>query len=238
MYNSFGIVNGQGTLTNAGALLADESPIYQSRLFCVIWNWLTKAGGVIDALDSGEYRGSLISLLSEGESFIRRNTKIMWKKTSNSSIEMSEYVDRSFSEALVNALVHRDYLISGSEIHIDIFDDRLEIYSPGGMPDGRVIQNIDISNLPSTRRNPILADIFNWLGFMERQGSGLDKIIRGYEFEENYTESKKPKFYSDKTQFKVILPNLNYANLDNVPYNILKETSGLNKTELKIFNLL
>lgn len=85
----------------------------------------------------------------------------MWKKTSNSSIEMSEYVDRSFSEALVNALVHRDYLISGSEIHIDIFDDRLEIYSPGGMPDGRVIQNIDISNLPSTRRNPILADIFN-----------------------------------------------------------------------------
>lgn len=38
MYNSFGIVNGQGTLTNAGALLADESPIYQSRLFCVIWN--------------------------------------------------------------------------------------------------------------------------------------------------------------------------------------------------------
>lgn len=73
---------------------------------------------------------------------------------------------------------------------------------------------------------------------MERQGSGLDKIIRGYEFEENYTESKKPKFYSDKTQFKVILPNLNYANLDNVPYNILKETSGLNKTELKIFNLL
>ena len=41
---------------------------------------------------------------------------------------------------VVNALAHRDYLVNGSEVHIDIYDDRMEIYSPGGMPDGSVIQ--------------------------------------------------------------------------------------------------
>lgn len=53
-------------LTNAGALLADESPIYCSRLFCTRWNGIDKASGVIDALDDEEYTGSLILLLEEG----------------------------------------------------------------------------------------------------------------------------------------------------------------------------
>ncbi len=49
---------------------------------------------------------------------------------------MPEYCERSYFEALVNALVHRDYWVNGSEVHIDMFDDRMVIYSPGGMPDG------------------------------------------------------------------------------------------------------
>lgn len=89
---------------------------------------------------------------------------------------MPEYVERSYHEALVNAIVHRDYLINGSEVHIDIFDDRLEIYSSGGMPDGSNIQERDPETVPSTRRNPVLADIFNRLGYMERKGSGLAKL--------------------------------------------------------------
>ncbi|MGH0053224.1 MAG: ATP-binding protein, partial [Sphaerochaetaceae bacterium] len=47
------------------------------------------------------------------------------------------------TEAIVNALIHRDYILLGSEIHIDMFDDRLEIQSPGGMYDGRAIQDRD-----------------------------------------------------------------------------------------------
>lgn len=80
---------------------------------------------------------------------------------------MPEYVERSYHEALVNALAHRDYLVNGSEVHIDIYDDRMEIYSPGGMPDGSYIQERDPLTVPSTRRNPVLADIFNRLGYME-----------------------------------------------------------------------
>ena len=207
---SFGLVNEQGNLTNAGALLADESPIRCSRLFCTRWNGLNKSGGAVDALDDAEYSGSVISLIENGEAFIKRNCKMKWRKTANSREEMPEYVERSYHEALVNALAHRDYLVNGSEVHIDIYDDRMEIYSPGGMPDGSMIQDRDPLMVPSTRRNPVLADVFNRLGYMERKGSGFGKIISGYEFQINYDESKRPSFCSDRYQFTVVMPNLNY----------------------------
>mgnify|MGYP002602382772 CR=1 FL=1 len=207
---SFGLVNERGNLTNAGALLADESPIRCSRLFCTRWNGLNKSGGVVDALDDAEYSGSVISLIENGEAFIKRNCKMKWRKTANSREEMPEYVERSYHEALINALAHRDYLVNGSEVHIDIYDDRMEIYSPGGMPDGSIIQDRDPLMVPSTRRNPVLADVFNRLGYMERKGSGFGKIISGYEFQINYDESKRPSFRSDRYQFTVVMPNLNY----------------------------
>ena len=208
---SFGLATEQGYLTNAGALIADESPIRYSRIFCTRWNGLNKSGGTFDALDDAEYEGSVISLIDNGEAFIKRNAKMMWKKTANSREEMPEYVERSYHEALVNAIAHRDYLINGSEVHIDIYDDRLEIYSPGGMPDGSNIQERDPVTVPSTRRNPVLADVFNRLGYMERKGSGFAKILDNYAFQVNYTDEKKPYFRSDRYQFTVIMPNLNYG---------------------------
>ncbi len=208
---SFGLADEDGYLTNAGALLVDDSPIRWSRLFCTRWNGLNKSGGVVDALDDAEYSGSVISLIENGEAFIKRNAKKMWKKTPNSREEMPEYVERSYHEALINALAHRDYLVNGSEVHIDIYDDRMEIYSPGGMPDGSLIQERDPLTVPSTRRNPVLADVFNRLGYMERKGSGFEKIISGYEFQVNYSEDKKPLFRSDRYQFTVVMPNLNYG---------------------------
>jgi ATP-dependent DNA helicase RecG len=169
-----------------------------------------------------EFQTTVISLIDNGEAFIKRNAKKMWRKTANSREEMPEYVERSYHEALVNAIAHRDYLIYGSEVHIDIFDDRMEIYSPGGMPDGSLIQERDPLMVPSTRRNPVLADIFNRLGYMERKGSGFGKIIGGYEFQINYNESKKPLFRSDRYQFTVIMPNLNYAVLQDGTQKQLK----------------
>ena len=127
----------------------------------------------MDALDDAEYSGSVLSLIENGEAFIKRNARMMWRKTPNSREELPEYVERSYHEALVNALAHRDYLVYGSEVHIDIYDDRLEIYSPGGMPDGSMIQDRDPLTVPSTRRNPVLADVFNRLGYMERKGQRL-----------------------------------------------------------------
>ena len=107
LFDSFEIRNEYGKLTNAGALLADDAPIKQSRLFCTRWNGLDKSGGMVDALDGAEYSGSLIILLNEGVSFVKRNMKTRWKKTANSRIEMPDYCERSVFEALVNALIHR-----------------------------------------------------------------------------------------------------------------------------------
>lgn len=238
---SFGLVNEQGDLTNAGALLADESPIRCSRLFCTRWNGLNKSGGAVDALDDAEYSGSVISLIENGEAFIKRNCKMKWRKTANSREEMPEYVERSYHEALVNALAHRDYLVNGSEVHIDIYDDKMEIYSPGGMPDGSMIQDRDPLTVPSTRRNPVLADVFNRLGYMERKGSGFGKIISGYEFQINYNESKKPSFRSDRYQFTVVMPNLNYDVPQNVPQNVPQDVPQdvpQNKLDVQIVDLI
>lgn len=108
-------------------------------------------------------------------------------------------------------IFRRDYLDYGSEVHVDIFDDRMEIYSPGGMFDGTKIQERNILRIPSRRRNPVLADIFDRLGYMERSGSGFGKILDGYESAANFQNQKEPEFYSDSTMFLVTLPNLNYS---------------------------
>lgn len=218
-FESFGIRDANGHLTNAGALLADDAPIRWSRLFCTRWNGLDKSGGQVDALDSAEYSGSLIILLNEGMSFVKRNMKTIWKKIPASRIEMPDYCERSVFESLVNALIHRDYLINGSEVHVDMFDDRLLIYSPGGMPDGTQIQERDIDDIPSTRRNPILADIFARLGYMERQGSGLSKIRTAYENTANYQPGLEPTFRSNRVEFTVKLPNLNFKASSNEALN-------------------
>lgn len=123
-----------------------------------------------------------------------------------------DYIERSYFEALVNGFIHRDYLVTGGEVHIDIFDDRLEIYSPGGMVDGTIIQERNIDYVPSERRNPLLADIFARLDYMERKGSGLGLIRDEYSNAPNFLQGREPIFYSDSTQFRIILPNLNYKN--------------------------
>ena len=192
---------------------------------------------MMDALDDAEYSGSIISLIENGEAFIKRNNRVMWRKTDNSREEMPEYVERSYHEALINGLAHRDYLINGSEVHIDIYDDRMEIYSPGGMPDGSLIQERNPLTVPSTRRNPVLADVLNRLGYMERKGSGFEKIISGYEFQINYDESKKPKFRSDRYQFTVVMPNLNYDAVGNVPRNVPRNVPQ-DKLDSQIISLI
>ena len=104
-------------------------------------------------------------------------------------------------------------MILGSEVHIDIFDDRMEVYSPGGMMDGSLVQNLDTDNISSKRRNPIIADVFSRMNYMERRGSGFKKIKEDYHNAVNYRPELEPKFYSDISSFIVTLYNLNY----NVP---------------------
>lgn len=215
-YESFGLIDEKGNLTNAGALLADESPIKQSRLFCTRWNGLDKADGVVDAIDDTEISGSIIILLQEGLAFVKRHSRKMWQKTADGRLEMPDYPERAVLEGIVNAIIHRNYNEIGSEVHIDIFDDRLEIYSPGGMFDGTKVQDRDLMNVPSRRRNPVIADVFNRLKYMDRRGSGFKKILSAYKTLPNYTEEKRPIFTSEYDCFFLIMWNMNYGVVEDV----------------------
>ena len=216
---SFGLVNDENNLSIAGALFADGYQVYQSRVFCTRWNGLTKASGRLDALDDVEFEGNIIYLLKAGLDFVKRNSKKMWKKGPVYRVEYPEYPERAVQEALVNAIIHRDYSVVGSEVHVDIYDDRLEIYSPGGMYDGTFVQDLDPLNISSSRRNPVIADVFARMDLMERRGSGLRKIIEAYEAEENYKEELRPEFRSTESSFTTVLKNLNYVG-QNVTQNV------------------
>ena len=98
-----------------------------------------------------EYEGNLIYLLKSGSEFIRNNSKVRFVKEAQYRVDKPDYAERAVTEALVNALIHRDYIVLGSEVHIDMFDDRVEITSPGGMFGGGSIQEYDIYSIRSMR---------------------------------------------------------------------------------------
>lgn len=207
---SWGIIDENGNLTNAGALLADESPVRQSRIFCTRWNGLDMTNGLGEAIDDVELEGCVIGQLQDAVSFVRNNSRKKWWKESDHREELPDYPERAVTEAIANAIIHRDYMQMGSEIHIDMYDDRLEIYSPGGMMDGRLIQQLNPLTVPSKRRNPLLADFFNRLGLMERRGSGMKKIINTYKHYEHLSDYRAPEFASNASEFHVTLWNLNF----------------------------
>lgn len=223
---SFGLADSSGCLTNAGILMADEPNLRHSRVFCTRWNGLSKASGVMEAIDDHEFTGSLISLMSDSVSFILNNSKKKWRKTSTVRVEYPDYPERAVQESIVNALIHRDYLEIGSEVHVDMFDDRLVIWSPGGMPDGSLVQDLNLENVVSKRRNPVIADLFGRLDFMERRGSGFKKIIEDYRSEENFSEQKAPLFHSDPYSFSVTLYNLNYEASEELPPEELRDRAS------------
>ena len=179
---SFGLAAANGVLTNTGILMADECPVKHSRLFCTRWNGCDMTAGVMDATDDLECGGGLLQLLKSGEDFIRLHSRNSWHKRPRDRVNFREYPERAVSEGLINALVHRDYLEYGSEVHIDMFDDRLEITSPGGMPGSKFAQDYpNARRIPSRRRNKNLADLFDRIGLMERKGSGFKKMFEDYE---------------------------------------------------------
>ena len=209
-FTSWGIVDENGNLTNAGALLSDESPMRQSRIFCTRWNGLGMTSGLGEAIDDVELEGCVIGQLQDAVSFVRNNSHKKWWKENDHREELPDYPDRAVTETIANAIIHRDYMQMGSEIHIDMYDDRLEVYSPGGMMDGSLIQQLNPMTIPSKRRNPLLADFFSRLGLMERRGSGMKKIIDAYKQYEHLVDFHIPEFSSNASEFHVTLWNLNF----------------------------
>jgi ATP-dependent DNA helicase RecG len=95
-----------------------------------------------------------------------------------------------------------------------MYDDRLTIWSPGGMFGGGTMDEKNIYQMESRRRNPILADLFSRLALMERRGSGLRKMVAESEKLFGYNEVFKPVFHSTRDEFRVTFWNLKYVSAD------------------------
>lgn len=230
---SFGLVTSNGFLTNAGALFADDCPLWQSRLYCTRWDGNDKS----DAINDAEFTGNVIMLLREAMNFVKSNTRKGWEKLPNGRKNKPEYAERAVLEAMVNHFIHRDYTVMGGEVHLDIYDNRLTVTSPGGMYNGMLIQNLDIANVSSERRNPILANVMAQLAYMEKRGSGLTRICNETKALDGYKDELKPVFESSHAQFQtVIYASVNTSNVgDNVG-----DVSEIKLTERqqKIINLI
>ena len=210
---SFGLVTSDGKLTNAELLFVDNCTVFQSRIFCTRWTGLYKD----DAISSVEHRANLVLLLKYGMDFIKNYTMSGWVKMPNYRLNLPDYSDRAIFEGLVNHLIHRDYTVMGGEVHIDIYDDRVELVSPGAMLDGTQIQDRDIYKVPSMRRNPVIADMFTQLDYMEKRGSGLRKIRELTEKLPNFLQGKEPQYQTEATSFFTTFYNLNWGENGRIP---------------------
>ena len=203
---SFGLVTNAGLLTNAGALFADDSPMWQSRLYCTRWDGTEKG----DAINDAEFTGNVLVLLREAMNFVKSNTKRGWEKLPDGRKNKPEYAERAVLEAMVNHLIHRDYTVMGSEVHLDVYDDRLAITSPGGMYSGQTVQDLSLEEIASDRRNPILADVMAQLDYMEKRGSGLKRIFNETKALDGYKDELKPVFRSTSSQFMTTIYSMGY----------------------------
>lgn len=205
---SFGLTTMGGNLTNAGVLFADSNPYRHSRLFCTRWNGKTKANE-FEASDDEEISGSLIRQLKMAMDFYHSNTKTRWHKNNERTIYEPDYDEDAVLEGLVNAIIHRNYNVLGAEVCLNIYDDRMEITSPGIMVSGNPIPKHVDYPFESMRRNPYIADLFWKMGYMNRRGSGLAKITERTRrlFKDN---SEHVSFQTRNSFFVVTIDNANY----------------------------
>ena len=129
--------------------------------------------------------------------------------------------EAAFREAIANALIHRVWDVE-SQIRVLMFDDRIEIISPGGLPSG-ITEEEYLSGKLSVLRNRNLANVFYRLGFVEIFGTGITRIKQLYE-----AGLRKPDFEVSENTIKIMLPvfeeNMNLTEDERTVYKILSKT--------------
>jgi ATP-dependent DNA helicase RecG len=140
-------------------------------------------------------------LVEQAVNFVRRNTPVTAMLEDGARrIETPAYPEEVIRETIVNALIHRDYLMGGTDIELAIYENRLEIISPGKLPNGITVTRMR-SGCRATR-NQLLKDVMRDYGYLEHMGMGVPrKIIQGMKAH-NGTE---PEFIVEEEQFTVRL---------------------------------
>lgn len=160
-----------GEMTNTGAwLLADDITCYtlQARVICAVFRGATKT----HILDRREFVGDLFSIFEDCMAYLqsRLNTALIPHALGRD--ERLELPEGALREALVNAIVHRDYR-STANVQVHVFRDRLEIVTPGGLPAGMREEDLGTKSVP---RNPLLFGMFYRMRLVEQVGSGIRRI--------------------------------------------------------------
>lgn len=151
--------------------------------------------------DSKEFGGSIFEQLDSTYAYLALCNKTVATFKGLERIEKVDYPEEALREALLNALVHRDYSFSGSII-INVNDKEMEFISIGGLLPG--LSPDDIRSGISQPRNKNLADIFHRLHLIESYGTGIRKIYNLYA-----SCSEQPRIEVTSNTFKIILPNMN-----------------------------
>jgi ATP-dependent DNA helicase RecG len=164
-------------LTNSAVLLFGNNPqdfFIQAEAKCIRFKGTGVTGTMIDMKDIGS---NLIDQVIEVEKFIFSHISLTsWIE--NGKIERQEkweYPPKAIREALINAIAHRDYK-SPSKVQVRIFDDRIEFWNPGKLPEGWTVETLKEKH-ESKPFNPLIARAFFWIKYIEEVGTGTNKII-------------------------------------------------------------
>ena len=162
-------------LRQAGVLFFAREPqrfLKESMVTCVRYSGSDR----FDIIDRAEILGSPIVMIEEALKFVKRNIALSYEIDGKAQHEeLYAYPLPSVREAIINAVMHRDYYYDGSHVYVHIFSDRLEIENPGGLAAGLTMAEL---GKRSVRRNRSIADLLYRAKFIERIGSGIQRMKR------------------------------------------------------------
>ncbi|MCK5521020.1 MAG: HTH domain-containing protein, partial [Candidatus Marinimicrobia bacterium] len=128
----------------------------------------------IKVLDRKDFDGDIVTNIDSAMHFLKRELQVEYVMTGEPGRqEIYEIPLEALREAVINAVTHRDYYFTGAHTVIELFDDRLEISNPGGLPRG--LKKSDFGKR-AVRRNQLIATLLHRIKFVENMGTGINKI--------------------------------------------------------------
>jgi ATP-dependent DNA helicase RecG len=164
-------------------------------------------------VDRAEIGGSIGPLIEAGTQFVLRNMRVGGVIESLYRRDVPEYPIQAVREAVTNAVAHRDYSLAGQKVQVRMFDDRLEIESPGGLAGPVTLDTLETRRYS---RNPRLAQAMYTLRLVEEMGTGIRRIRRAL----TDLGSGPPSFLSDHTTFLIRLPALPLGDMPPDPKEV------------------
>ncbi len=211
-------------LSKAALLLFSPQPRRRLPGAAVTFARMPTVAGSRLSGDRVEIEGDLPSAIEEADRQIARAMRSQPVVTGLLRHEIPEYPIPAVREAVVNAVAHRDYALEGASVDIRMYDDRLEIQSPGGLPGHITIANMRRERF---RRNPRLMEALRSLSLVEDFGEGVDRMFR--EMEQRLLGP--PTFIATPSSVTVTLWNRSLVSLEDLLWLDLLPDAGYLRTE-------